>query len=79
MTTKTSDTIINWTPIEGSPGPSDWSQGPPGSTGAKGDRGEAGTRGTYWWNGNGPPATVGSAQPQDYYLDLTTGDVYVLS
>ena len=54
----------------GAPGP----QGPAGAPGAKG------ADGALWWNGVGPPTTspVGS-DIGDYYLDTSTGNVYVLT
>jgi hypothetical protein len=45
-------------------------QGPPGATGPIGTR---------WWNGAGPPTPPPSgSNPGDYYLDTSSGDVWVL-
>jgi hypothetical protein len=45
-------------------------QGPPGATGPTGTR---------WWNGVGPPTPPPSGyNPGDYYLDTSSGDVWVL-
>jgi hypothetical protein len=36
-------------------------------------------RGVVWHTGNGPPpATIPGARPGDLYLDLLTGDIYVV-
>lgn len=41
--------------------------------------GEQGTAGAKWWNGSGAPTPPPSgSNPGDYYLDITTGDVYLL-
>jgi len=66
--------IVNWNPTDGSPGPPDWSQGPPGSTGAtgapgppgaKGDKGDEGIQGVQGIQGPVGPAggTVQAAGP----------------
>lgn len=47
--------------------------------GAKGDTGAQGPRGVSWFTGNGAPGTIANSQAGDLYLDLATGDVYVLS
>jgi hypothetical protein len=41
---------------------------PPASSGA----------GTRWFNGDGPPGQIASAEPGDYYLDGISGAFYVL-
>jgi hypothetical protein len=49
--------------------------GPTGLTGAAGPQGIAGTDGTKWFSASGTPAeSVG--QLSDYYVDLSTGDVW---
>ncbi len=45
----------------------------------KGPKGDQGPRGVSWFTGNGAPGTIANSQAGDLYLDLTTGDVYVLS
>jgi hypothetical protein len=71
--TVSTDTIVNWTPVEGSPGPSDWSQGPPGSTGAtgaagppgaKGDKGDPGIQGMPGPSSVGATGATGATGPQ---------------
>ena len=55
---------------------------PRGDTGAKGDTGDtgaAGTNGSKWFNGSGAPGSVAGAVAGDYYLDVDSGDVYLLS
>jgi Phage baseplate assembly protein W len=48
--------------------------GPPGPAGPVG---ATGSRGSLWFTGSGdPPGTVTTAQPQDMYLNTTTGDVF---
>jgi hypothetical protein len=49
--------------------------GPAGSPGAAGPQGVAGEDGTKWFSWTGaPPQTLGVLR--DYYLDLTTGDIW---
>lgn len=31
-----------------------------------------------WWHGDGPPAAIAGAAAGDFYLDNTTGDIYIL-
>jgi hypothetical protein len=40
---------------------------PPGSNG-----------GTRWWSGDGPPGLLPDARAGDFYLDITSGDLYQL-
>jgi hypothetical protein len=48
--------------------------------GAQGLQGGPGLRGAQWFNGAGPPPTpIPNAIPGDYYLDTTSGDIYVVS
>lgn len=54
-------------------------QGNTGTTGATGNTGATGPRGTNWYEGHGAPGTIVGSQAGDKYLDLDTGDVYVLS
>jgi hypothetical protein len=55
----------------GIPGPA----GPAGTTGAEGPRGPAGADGSRWFSATGTPAgNLGTAL--DYYLDLSTGDLW---
>jgi hypothetical protein len=54
-------------------------KGDKGDTGNTGDTGTAGTNGTKWFNGAGAPGSVSGSAVGDYYLDTTSGDVYVLS
>jgi len=65
--------IVNWNPVDGSPGPPDWSQGPPGATGAtgapgspgaKGDKGDPGIQGVQGVAGVGLPGATGATGPQ---------------
>jgi hypothetical protein len=58
--------------------------GPTGNTGATGPTGATGAtgqRGTNWFTGHGAPtgANTAGALPNDLYLDLDSGDTYVLS
>jgi len=41
---------------------------PPGSNG-----------GTRWWSGDGPPGLLPDARAGDFYLDITSGDLYALT
>jgi hypothetical protein len=61
--------------------------GPPGPTGPigpigpsggpVGPMGPAGAPGEKWWTGSGPPpGLIAGAQPGDWYLNKTNGDVY---
>jgi len=50
-----------------------WVKGPPGPVGPKG------SRGSMWWNGIADPITVSDSLPGDYYLNTTSGDVFLLS
>lgn len=52
---------------------------PAGAKGNTGDTGADGANGTKWFNGTGAPGSVSGAVAGDYYLDTTSGDVYVLS
>jgi hypothetical protein len=45
---------------------------------AAGVTGDTGVRGTQWFEGHGAPGTVAGSIPGDFYLDLDTGDVYLL-
>ncbi|CAM5591997.1 hypothetical protein [Rhodanobacter lindaniclasticus] len=54
-------------------------RGDKGDTGDTGTAGTAGTNGSKWFNGSGAPGSVGGSVPGDYYLDVASGDVYVLS
>lgn len=54
-------------------------QGPKGDAGTPGNPGQAGDRGSLWYEGDGAPGNVAGAQPQDKYLDRSTGDVYTFS
>jgi hypothetical protein len=57
-------------------------QGTAGATGAAGSTGATGAtgpRGTNWYQGHGAPGSIGGSQAGDMYLDLDSGDVYVLS
>jgi hypothetical protein len=45
-----------------------------------GPPGPAGVAGSKWWNGAGaPPTPIPGAVAGDYYLDTTSGDIYVVS
>jgi len=47
--------------------------------GAQGLQGGPAVRGTQWWNGAGPPTPPPTGSiTGDYYLDTTSGDVWVL-
>jgi len=87
-------TIINGpVPMLAPVGPPSWSQGPPGPPGPQGTpgapstipgppgtNGTNGARGSLWFQGYGPPTgAIAGALPQDQYLDISTGDVYVYS
>lgn len=53
--------------------------GATGATGATGPQGAAGAAGTKWWNGTTDPSPPPSGSvPGDYYLNTTTGDIWVL-
>ncbi len=56
--------------------------GPPGVQGLQGIPGNAGppgeSSGIKRWYGNGPPDVVVGAAPNDEYVDLDTGDLYIL-
>lgn len=68
--------IINRNEVFGAPMPPSWSQGPPGIPGPPG---APGARGSLWFEGPGPPGVIGNALPQDLYLDVYTGNVYVFT
>jgi hypothetical protein len=51
--------------------------GPPGPIGPIGPIGPTGPRGSYWFDGSGAPTTVIGSEEGDYYLDISTGDVYL--
>jgi hypothetical protein len=36
-------------------------------------------RGTGWWWGHGPPGSISGSMVGDLYIDVDTGDIYVLS
>lgn len=38
-----------------------------------------GPRGVTWFTGTGAPGTIAGSVAGDLYLDLSTGDIYVLS
>jgi hypothetical protein len=46
--------------------------------GVSGPTGSPGRDGEQWWTGVGPPGTIPGAEPGDFYLDTSTGDVYEL-
>lgn len=52
--------------------------GPKGDNGSNGDTGPQGPKGTIWFNGVGVPADIIGATVGDYYLDTSTGDIYIL-
>jgi hypothetical protein len=72
----TAPPVVNWNDPDQGTGNPDWNQGAPGPAGPPG---ATGARGSYWWQGNGPPAVTGGVLPNDMYLDALTGDVYVFS
>jgi hypothetical protein len=41
--------------------------------------GTPGMRGSLWYWGDGPPATTPGAVEQDVYLDVATGDIWVVA
>lgn len=51
----------------------------PGPAGPPGPPGPSTTGGVRRWHGNGPPGLLVGAQPNDEYLDLSTGDLYLLT
>lgn len=51
--------------------------GPAGPIGPIGPIGPVGPRGSVWFDGAGAPTTIIGAEEGDYYLDTTTGDVYL--
>jgi hypothetical protein len=53
--------------------------GPAGPVGAQGAPGSPGARGPYRWKGHGPPGTIIGSQVGDEYVDLNTGDLYVMN
>jgi uncharacterized protein len=54
-------------------------EGPPGPMGPMGPTGAQGPAGSKWYNGIGSPGNIAAAKSGDYYLDTSTGDVYILS
>jgi hypothetical protein len=44
--------------------------------GPGGAQGGQGVQGTIWFNGSGPPGTIGAARAGDYYLDNLSGNYY---
>ena len=53
--------------------------GPQGLQGVEEPAGAQGNRGTAWFTGSGSPTTLPGAMPGVIYLDLTRGDLYLLS
>lgn len=47
--------------------------------GVVGPKGDPGAPGQIRFTGEGAPGTIVGANPNDTYLDLTTGDVYTLT
>jgi len=41
--------------------------------------GATGPRGTNWYSGHGAPGTIPGSTPGDMYIDLDSGDLYVLA
>ena len=69
--------------IQGNDGPqglpgNDGVDGSPGATGAQGPAGNNGTNGNIWRDGAGVPSN-GLGSNNDYYLDDSTGNVYLKS
>jgi len=55
------------------------SVGATGVTGPTGPQGVAGTPGSKWYNGpSNPPSVVTGSNIGDYYLNTSSGDVFVL-
>lgn len=58
-------------------------QGPPGTGGSGGGtvgpQGPAGADGQIRFTGTGPPGVIIGAQPNDTYLDVSTGVIYKLT
>lgn len=50
-----------------------------GGVGPPGPPGPPGPAGSKRWYGAGPPGTIVGAQPNDEYVDLTNGDLYLNS
>ena len=73
VTGPTGGTVTGPTGDPGDPGsPGATVTGPTGVT----VTGPTGLRGTQWYNGTGAP-TAGIGEVNDYYIDDTTGDLYV--
>lgn len=53
--------------------------GPKGDPGPPGPPGDGDGRGAKRFYGDGPPTVVIGAQAGDEYLDLLTGDLYILT
>lgn len=49
-------------------------QGPPGQPGLPGPAYE----GVAWWYGTGEPDVVVGAKPGDYFVDTSTGNIFIL-
>jgi hypothetical protein len=62
---------------DGSTGPSG-PTGPTGATGTAGATGSAGPRGATWFESAGAPGSIAGQVNNDFYLNITTGDVYQL-
>jgi uncharacterized protein len=54
-------------------------EGPPGPMGPPGPQGLQGEAGSKWYDGIGSPSNVPLSKSGDYYLDTSTGDVYILT
>src|SRR5215510_2677764 len=65
-------TVVNWNPIDGTPGPPDYTTGPPGPAGPPGPPGEDGQEGIQGEDGTpGPGWKVYQTPPTD---GVNTGD-----
>src|SRR5580765_204279 len=68
MTAKPESVIVNWTPYEGTPGPTDYGQGPPGPPGPAGPVGPVGPAGANGAQGiqgvMGPAGATGATGAQ---------------
>lgn len=68
-----------YVPIQGPPGPPGPAGGPQGPPGEQGLRGPQGKTGSIQWHGQGPPGVIVGAEPNDLYLDESTGLIYKLT
>lgn len=52
--------------------------GPQGPQGERGERGEQGVRGSQWFSGTGVPVSTSGYNVGDYYINVSTGNIWHL-